>query len=118
MGEVSRATDARLDRQVAIKVLPEGFALDGERPARFEREVKMRASRNHPNTAGIDGLEQTGNSHALVLEGVDSEDLSERMPRGALPVDPAWLHIPMQLQSDPKRLQACRGHLPFPFTVR
>ena len=68
MGEVYRATDTKLDREVAIKVLPESFAQDKERLARFEREAKVLASLNHPNIAGIYGLEQTGNSHALVLE--------------------------------------------------
>ena len=89
MGAVYRATDTKLDREVAIKVLPESFAQDRERLARFEREAKVLASLNHPNTAGIFGLEQTGNSHALVLELVEGEDLSERLKRGPLPVEEA-----------------------------
>ena len=89
MGEVYRATDTKLDREVAIKVLPESFAQDKERLARFEREAKVLASLNHPNIAGIYGLEQTGNSHALVLELVEGEDLSQRIKRGALPVEEA-----------------------------
>ena len=89
MGAVYRATDTKLDREVAIKVLPESFAQDRERLARFEREAKVLASLNHPNIAGIHGLEQTGNTHALVLELVEGEDLSERLKRGALPVEEA-----------------------------
>ena len=89
MGAVYRATDTKLDREVAIKVLPESFAQDRERLARFEREAKVLASLNHPNIAAIHGLEQTGNSHALVLELVEGEDLSERLKRGPLPVEEA-----------------------------
>ena len=89
MGAVYQATDTKLDREVAIKVLPESFALDHERLARFEREAKVLASPNHPNIAGISGLEQSGSSQALVLELVEGEDLSERLKRGALPVEEA-----------------------------
>jgi len=89
MGAVYRATDTKLDREVAIKVLPESFAQDRERLARFEREAKVLASLNHPNIAAIHGLEQIGNSHALVLELVEGEDLSERLKRGPLPVEEA-----------------------------
>ena len=89
MGEVYRATDTKLEREVAIKVLPESFAQDKERLARFEREAKVLASLNHPNIAGIYGLEQTGSSHALVLELVEGEDLSDRLKRGPLPLDEA-----------------------------
>jgi serine/threonine-protein kinase len=83
------ATDTKLDREVAIKVLPDSFAQDKERLARFDREAKLLASLNHPNIAEIHGLEQTGHSHALVLELVEGEDLSERLKRGALPVEEA-----------------------------
>ncbi len=89
MGEVYRATDTKLDREVAIKVLPKSFASDKERLARFEREAKTLATLNHPNVAGIYGLEQSGNSQALVLELVEGEDLSERLQRGALSSDEA-----------------------------
>jgi len=89
MGAVYRATDTKLDREVAIKVLPESFAQDKERLARFDREAKALAALNHPNIAGIFGIEQTGNSQALILELVEGEDLSERLKRGALPVDEA-----------------------------
>jgi serine/threonine-protein kinase len=89
MGEVFRARDTRLNRDVAIKVLPESFAQDKERLARFEREAKALAALNHPNVAAIYGLEQTGHSLALILELVEGEDLSERLKRGPLPVEEA-----------------------------
>ena len=87
MGEVYRAIDTKLDREVAVKVLPESFAQDKERLARFEREAKSLASLNHPNIAGIFGLERTGHSQALILELVEGEDLSARLKRGPLPID-------------------------------
>ncbi len=89
MGEVYRATDTKLERDVAIKVLPESFALDRERLARFEREAKTLAALNHPNIAGIFGLEETGTSQALVLELVDGDDLSDVLKRGLLPIEEA-----------------------------
>ncbi len=89
MGEVYRARDSKLGREVAVKVLPESFAGNKERLARFEREAKTLATLNHPNVAGIYGLEQSGNSQALVLELVEGEDLSERLLRGALAVEEA-----------------------------
>ena len=87
MGEVYRATDSKLDREVAVKVLPKSLAQDAERLARFEREAKTLATLNHPNIAGIYGLEQSGESHALILELVEGEDLSVRLQRAALPID-------------------------------
>src|ERR1700687_1700592 len=89
MGEVYRARDTRLDRDVAIKILPEAFATDPERLARFEREAKTLASLNHPNIAHIHGLEQTIGGRALVMELVEGEDLSQRIARGAIPLDEA-----------------------------
>jgi serine/threonine protein kinase len=89
MGEVYRARDARLDRDVAIKILPETFAADPERVIRFQREAKVLASLNHPNIAIIHGLEQAGGAHALVMELVEGEDLAQRIARGAIPVDEA-----------------------------
>ena len=77
MGEVYQARDTSLDRDVAIKVLPEAFVTDPDRLARFEREAKVLASLNHPNIAGIHGLEQTGDTRALVLELVDGPTLAE-----------------------------------------
>ena len=87
MGEVYRATDSKLDREVAIKVLPESFAQDKERLARFEREAKMLASLNHPNIASIYGLEDSSGKKALVLELVEGETLTERLRTGAMPID-------------------------------
>jgi eukaryotic-like serine/threonine-protein kinase len=89
MGEVYRARDTKLDRDVAIKILPEAFALDADRVARFQREAKVLASLNHPNIAIIHGLEQAGDVHALVMELVPGEDLSQRVSRGAIPMDEA-----------------------------
>jgi Tol biopolymer transport system component len=89
MGEVYRATDTKLDREVAIKVLPESFAQDKERLARFDREAKALAALSHPNIAGIFGVEQEGDVHALVMELVEGEDLSQRLMRGPLPVEEA-----------------------------
>jgi eukaryotic-like serine/threonine-protein kinase len=86
MGEVYRALDARLDRDVAIKILPEAFARDAERLARFEREAKTLASLNHPNIAAIYGIESAPSGRALVMELVEGEDLSQRIARGAVPV--------------------------------
>ena len=89
MGEVYRARDTKLDRDVAIKVLPEAFAHDADRLTRFLREAKTLASLNHPNIAIIHGLEQAGDVHALVMELVEGDDLSQRIARGAIPLDEA-----------------------------
>lgn len=78
MGEVYRAWDTNLDRQVAIKVLPDIFSGDLERLARFEREAKLLASLNHPNIAAIHGLEEHAGKRFLVLELVEGETLGER----------------------------------------
>jgi serine/threonine protein kinase len=82
MGEVYRAHDTTLNRDVAIKVLPAAFAQDRERVARFRREAQVLASLNHPNVAGIYGLEERDGEVALALEFVDVEDLAERLGRG------------------------------------
>ena len=89
MGEVYRARDTRLEREVAIKVLPEDLAGDDERLARFDREAKTLASLNHSNVAGIHGVDQEGDVCFLALELVPGEDLGERLSRGALPLDEA-----------------------------
>src|SRR5262245_35685985 len=89
MGEVYRATDTNLGRQVAIKVLPDAFAQDAERLARFEREAKTLGALNHPNIAIIHGLEKSRGTHALVMELVEGEDLSQRIARGPIPLDEA-----------------------------
>jgi serine/threonine-protein kinase len=89
MGEVYRAEDTNLSRQVAIKVLPEEFAHDAERLARFEREAKLLASLNHPNIAAIHGLEEHEGKRFLVLELVEGQTLAERLHKGPLPVEEA-----------------------------
>ncbi len=89
MGQVFRATDTRLKRQVAIKILPPSLAADHDRLARFQREAEVLASLNHPNIAGIFGLEENGGVSALVMELVEGEDLSQRITRGAIPLDEA-----------------------------
>jgi len=89
MGEVYRAKDSRLDRDVAIKVLPETFARDPERIARFQREAKVLASLNHPHIAAIYGFEEADAIRFLVLELVEGETLADRLQIGPLPVDEA-----------------------------
>ena len=89
MGEVYRARDTKLDRAVAIKILPESFAHDPERLARFAREAKTLAALNHPNIASIHGLEDANGVVAIVMELVEGEDLAERLKRGAIAVDEA-----------------------------
>jgi hypothetical protein len=89
MGEVYRASDTKLKRQVAIKVLPAGTANDAEHLARFKREAQALASINHPNIAAIYDLEEAGDTLFLVLELVEGEDLAERLQRGAMPPDEA-----------------------------
>jgi TolB-like protein len=89
MGEVYRATDRDLKRQVAIKVLPEAVAGDGERLARFRREAEVLAALNHPNIAAIYGLERRGAVPALVMELVEGPTLADRIAQGAIPVDEA-----------------------------
>jgi Tol biopolymer transport system component len=95
MGEVYRARDTRLGREVALKFLPEGFAEDPERHARFEREAKVLASLNNPNIAVLYGLEHLDGRHALVMELVEGEGLDDRIARGPVPVDEA---LPIALQ--------------------
>jgi Tol biopolymer transport system component len=89
MGEVYRAADTKLGRDVAIKVLPAEVAQDPERLARFEREAKLLASLNHPNIAAIYGLEEADGKPFLALELVEGEDLKERLARGAIPINEA-----------------------------
>src|SRR5215475_2793665 len=99
MGEVYRARDTKLNRDVALKILPEAFTLDADRIARFRREAQVLASLNHPNIAAIYGFEDSGGTHALVLELVDGETLADRLgpPKGRpLPV-PEALAIARQI---------------------
>src|SRR3990172_6140589 len=89
MGEVYRAKDTRLDREVAIKVLPDHFARDPERIARFQREAKVLASLNHPNIAAIHGFEEVEGKRFLVMELVEGATLADRLHDGALSVEDA-----------------------------
>ena len=87
MGEVYRALDTNLGRQVAIKLLPDTFSSDPDRLARFEREAKLLAALNHPNIAQIYGFEKSGGIRALVMELVDGPTLADRIAQGPLPLD-------------------------------
>jgi hypothetical protein len=87
MGEVYQARDTKLGRDVALKILPDGFAHDPDRLARFGREAQVLASLNHPNIAGIYGLEDSGDTKALVLEFVDGPTLADRIAQGPLPAE-------------------------------
>ena len=89
MGEVYRARDTKLDRDVALKVLPEAFTQDPDRLARFEREAKVLASLNHPNIGHIYGLEEADGIRALVLELVEGPTLADRIKEGPIPLDEA-----------------------------
>src|SRR5262249_47320053 len=88
-GQVYRARDTTLNRDVALKILPDSFATDPDRLARFTREAQTLASLNHPNIAHIHGLAENGGVRALVMELVEGEDLSRRIARGPIPVDEA-----------------------------
>src|SRR6188474_2964883 len=89
MGEVYRGRDARLGRDVAIKVLPDRLAKDPERLARYDREARVLASMNHPGIAALYGLEATDGKTALVMEVVEGPTLAERLEQGPLPEDEA-----------------------------
>src|SRR5689334_20261474 len=102
MGAVYRATDTKLNRDVAIKVLPDTFAADPDRLARFTREAQVLASLNHPNIAAIYGVEE----RALVLELVDGPTLAERIAAGPIPLDEA-LPIARQIAEEIGRA-SCR----------
>src|SRR6516162_6410426 len=96
MGEVYRARDTKLKREVAIKTLPEEFSRDPERLARFQREAEALAALNHPNIAHVYGLEETANTRCIVMELVEGETLQQRLTRGAIPVEEA-LQIAKQI---------------------
>ena len=89
MGQVYQATDTKLNRQVALKILPEAFATDPDRLARFQREAQVLASLNHPGIAAIYGLEESGDTRALVLELVEGPTLADRIAKGPIPLDEA-----------------------------
>src|ERR1700682_3140457 len=102
MGEVYKARDTKLDREVAIKVLPAALAQDPERLARFEREAKVLASLNHPNIATIHGVEESGGVRALVMEFVQGENL-----KGPLPIETA-LNYAKQIAGAPSLVRRRR----------
>ena len=106
MGEVYRARDGRLQRDVAFKILPALFAADSERLARFQREAQILASLNHPNIAAIYGMEETGTIRALVLELVEGPTLADRIVQGPVPLDEA-LPIARQIA---EALEAAHEH--------
>lgn len=87
MGQVYRASDTMLGRQAALKILPAAFAADPDRLTRFEREARTLAALNHPHIAAIYGFETSTSVHALVLELVEGEDLSQRIARGPVPLE-------------------------------
>jgi serine/threonine protein kinase/Tol biopolymer transport system component len=89
MGEVYQAKDTKLGRDVAIKVLPEEFAMDHDRVARFQREAKLLASLNHPNIASIHGLEESDGTHFLVMELIEGDTLADRIKNEPIPVEEA-----------------------------
>src|SRR2546427_11590404 len=89
MGIVFRAHDTKLQRDVALKLLPDHFADDPDRLARFQREAQLLASLNHPNIAQIYGLEESANTRCIVMELVEGQTLAERLKRGPIPIDEA-----------------------------
>ena len=89
MGQVWQATDTQLNRQVALKILPDAFATDPDRLARFKREARILASLNHPNIAQIHGIEEAEGTRALVLELVEGPTLADRIAKGPIPLDEA-----------------------------
>jgi len=112
MGEVYRARDAKLKREVAVKVLPPDVASDHQRLARFQREAEMLATLNHPHIAQIYGIEETTGTTALVMELVEGEDLAQVIARGAIPLGEAR---PMAKQ--PARRQRFLERFDFPISV-
>ena len=95
MGEVYRATDTKLNRDVALKILPEQFASDSQRMGRFQREAEVLASLDHPNIGAIHGIEDVGETKALVLQLIEGPTLADRIAEGPIPVDEA---LPLALQ--------------------
>jgi eukaryotic-like serine/threonine-protein kinase len=89
MGEVYRARDTKLNREVALKILPEAFALDADRLARFKREAQVLAALDHPNIGAIYGFEDSGSVHALVLQLVEGPTLADRITQAPIPLDEA-----------------------------
>ncbi len=97
MGEVYRATDTKLNRDVALKILPEQFASDSQRMGRFQREAEVLASLDHPNIGQIYGIEEAGATKALVLQLIEGPTLAERIAQGPIPVEDALKILPQHL---------------------
>jgi serine/threonine protein kinase len=108
MGEVYQGRDTRLNRDVALKVLPAHFALDPDRLARFKREAQVLASLNHSNIASIFGFEQSDGVHFLVLELVEGPTLADRIAKGRLPLDEA-LPCPTDRGGSKRRIRGNRA---------
>ncbi len=104
MGQVWQATDTQLNREVALKILPDAFAADPDRLARFKREAQILASLNHPNIAAIYGIEEAEGTRALVLELVEGPTLADRIRKGPIPLDEA---LPMTKTGGPIFEYAC-----------
>ncbi len=96
MGEVYRATDTKLNRDVALKILPEQFSSDSQRMGRFQREAEVLASLDHPNIGQIYGIEDAGQTKALVLQLIEGPTLAEKIAQGAIPVEET-LKIALQI---------------------
>jgi len=120
MGEVYQAKDQILGREVAIKVLPDEFAKDADRVARFQREAKVLASLNHPNIAAIYGLEESSGTNFLVLELVEGETLADRIKTGPIPVEESLklaLQIAEALEAAHEKGIKTRSHIRVQSTV-
>jgi eukaryotic-like serine/threonine-protein kinase len=117
MGEVYLAHDAKLNRSVALKLLPETFAHDADRLARFKREAQVLASLNHTNIASIFGLEESNGVHALVLELVEGPTLADRISQGPMALDEA-LAISRQIAEASTASVAQRQPSPVPRSRR
>ena len=111
MGQVYQATDTKLNRQVALKILPEAFATDPDRLARFQREAQVLASLNHPSIAAIYGIEEADDTRALVLELVEGPTLADRITLGPIPVDEA---LPIAKQIAEARCVGFSAEHPYP----
>ncbi len=96
MGEVYRATDTKLNRDVALKILPQQFASDSQRMARFQREAEVLASLDHPNIGQIYGIEEAGQTKALVLQLIEGPTLADKIAQGPIPVDHTLLMCSLQ----------------------
>ncbi len=96
MGEVYRATDTKLNRDVALKILPQQFASDSQRMARFQREAEVLASLDHPNIGQIYGIEEAGQTKALVLQLIEGPTLADKIVQGPIPIEDA-LKIALQM---------------------